>query len=265
VNGQLSRNPARLLVNRLLFQPPAARRKTPRAAGLEYRRLDIETSDGEALRGWWVKALTRRRGHFLFFHGNGEDITDCLPDAKLLAGIGFDVLLVDYRGYGFSTGRPSEGGTYRDAHAALEALLAQPRIKRDRVFYFGRSLGGAIALKLACDRPPAGLVLLSTFASFREVARGVIRPLRVPAAAIPGVYPSLARVRNLRTPLLIFHGDADELVPVSQGQKLYEAAPDPKKMHVFAGCDHNDVVQRAGEDLAKMVCAWYEELPPRRV
>src|SRR4051794_3474099 len=144
--------PIRRLLNRALFQPPEPPgRTTPRAKGLDYRSLDIETPDGESLRGWWIKARRRRRGHLLFFHGNAEDISGCIPDAQLLTDIGFDVLLFDYRGYGSNRARPSERGTYLDAEAALLTMLSQPHVDRNRIFYFGRSLGGAIALKLACE------------------------------------------------------------------------------------------------------------------
>src|SRR6478609_3767877 len=103
----------RPVLNRFLFWPPDPPGKTtPRAAGLEYKKLDIETADGESLRGWWIKAQTRpRRG-------------------QLLTGIGFDVLLFDYRGYGGNDARPGEEGTYLDAEAALDCMLAQPRINR---------------------------------------------------------------------------------------------------------------------------------------
>jgi uncharacterized protein len=196
----------RPVLNRFLFWPPdPPGKRSPGTAGLEYRRLDIETADAESLRGWWIKARTRRRrGHLLFFHGNAEDISDCIPDARLLADIGFDVLLFDYRGYGGNDARPSEEGTYLDAEAALDCMLAQPRINRERIYYFGRSLGGAVALKLALEHPPAGLILFSTFASVRDLA-----PTYIPAALIPDAYPCLSRIKDLRAPLLILHGDAD--------------------------------------------------------
>jgi fermentation-respiration switch protein FrsA (DUF1100 family) len=247
----------RPLLNRVLFQPPDPPwKRSPRAAGLDYRKLDIETADGESLRGWWIEARARRRGHLLFFHGNAEDISDCIPDARLLVDIGFDVLFFDYRGYGGNRARPSEKGTYLDAEAALLCMLSQPRIDRDRIFYFGRSLGGAIALKLACEHPPAGLVLLSTFASVREVA-----PNHIPDALIPDAYPSLRRIKNLRAPLLVLHGDADEVVPLSQGEMLFKAARKPKKMHVFVDRDHNDVMDGAGDELAEVIVAWHKGLP----
>lgn len=257
--------PTKQILNSFLFQPPEPPgKRTPRAAGLDSQRLKIETADGEPLRGWWIKARTRRRGHILFFHGNGEDASGCIPDARLLTGIGFDVLLFDYRGYGGNRGEPSEEGTYLDAEAALACLLSQPRVDRKRVFYFGRSLGGAVALNLACAHPPAGLILLSTFSSFPEIAQNYVknnvRALRVPLGLIPDVFPSYERIDGLRAPLLVLHGLADELVPVSQGAKLYWVANEPKSMHVFVDCDHNNVMDEAGDELSQVLVRWHKSL-----
>ena len=128
-------------------------------------------------------------GALLFFHGNAGNIGDRALHAGLLSAAGFDVLLFDYRGYGRSSGRAGEAGTYRDARAALGELLRQPGVDPARVFYFGESLGGAIALQLAVSLPPAGLILQSTFTSIRDLARMHYRV--VPNFAVPDAYPSL--------------------------------------------------------------------------
>ena len=112
-----SQVPTRLL-NRALFQPPERGRKSPRSAGLDYQRLTIETSDGERLRGWWVRTRARRRGHILFFHGNGEDISGCIQDAELLTGVGFDVLL------------STTGGTDRTARGQAKKAPTSMRRRR---------------------------------------------------------------------------------------------------------------------------------------
>jgi fermentation-respiration switch protein FrsA (DUF1100 family) len=187
----------------------------------------------------------------LLFHGNGGNIGDRVVHAALLTAVGLDVLLVDYRGYGRSSGRPSEAGTYRDARAARAALLARPDVDPDRVVYLGESLGGAVALELALAHPPAGVVLLSTFTSVRDMARRHYAVL--PAALVPDAYPSLRRVRDLRAPLLVIHGDRDDLVPLMYGQELFEAAPEPKQLHLIAGAGHNDLVSLAGEEWARVI------------
>jgi fermentation-respiration switch protein FrsA (DUF1100 family) len=171
--------------------------------------------------------------------------------AALLCVAGLDVLLFDYRGYGRSTGRPSEPGTYRDARAARTALLARPRVAPDRVVYLGESLGGAVALELALAHPPAGLVLMSTFTSVRDMARRHY-PI-VPPQLVPDAYPSLRRVRELRAPLLVVHGERDEIVPPLHAEALFDAAPHPKQLHVIEGVGHNDLVTVAGRRWADVI------------
>jgi uncharacterized protein len=207
------------------------------------------------LHGWWVPATAGPRlGHVLLLHGNAGNVGDRVPHVELLAAAGFDVLAFDYGGYGRSRGRPSEQGTYRDARAALEVLLGRDDVDPGRVIYLGESLGGAIALELALGSPPAGLVLQSTFTSIRDMARQHY-PF-IPRAAVPDAYPSLRLVAGLRAPLLCLHGDRDEIVPPAHGEALFEAAPEPKQIRVFAGVAHNDVLALAGREWVEAIAGW---------
>jgi pimeloyl-ACP methyl ester carboxylesterase len=219
----------RPLLNRLLFFPSRRILQTPK----RYDDLTISTADGQRLHGWWMEA-NEPHATVLFLHGNAGNIGDRVPHYELLSAAGFNVLAFDYRGYGRSTGRPTEAGTYLDARAARDALPEdQP------VIYVGESLGGAIALELALHRPPNGLVLQSTFTSIRHMAR-LHYPI-VPPALVPDAYPSLDRIRDLKAPLLVLHGRNDEIVPLMDGQALYEAAPEPKGMTIL-DAGHNDLV-----------------------
>jgi uncharacterized protein len=174
--------------------------------------------------------------------------------AELLCAAGFDVLLFDYRGYGRSTGRPDEQGTYLDARAARESLLREPGADASRVLYLGESLGGAVALELALELPPRGLVLQSTFTGVRDMARQHYR--LIPGALVPDAYPSLRLIPELRAPLLLLHGERDEIVPLSHAHTLFEAAPEPKRLHAFPGVGHNDLVPLAGAAYAEVVASW---------
>jgi uncharacterized protein len=250
----------RSLLNSLLYFPSRAIIETPERAGLDYRELGMECDDGERLHGWWIGARADLRGHLLVCHGNAGNIGDRVLHAALLTAAGFDVLLFDYRGYGRSSGRPSEEGTYRDARAALTCLLEQPGVDPARVFYLGESLGGAVALDLALDRSPAGLVLLSAFTGVRDLGR--LHYPFVPTALVPDAYPTLRRIHELHAPLLVLHGDSDEIVPLAQGKALFESASEPKRMHVFPGLGHNDLVPLAGAELAQVIASWVGGLPP---
>lgn len=238
----------------LTYFPEKEIAQTPADFGLSYRELQFDTGDGELLFGWWITTeRTPATADILLCHGNGGNIGDRLIDAKLLAGAGFNLLLFDYRGYGRSTGRPHEAGTYRDAAAARDALLRQPECDPARVIYLGESLGGAIALALAVESPPQGLVLQSTFTSLRAVAHHHY-PV-IPSAVVPDAYPSIRRIGQLQAPLLVLHGARDEVVPLTEGRALYEAAPEPKRKHVFEGLGHSDLVA-AGDEYARVIKEW---------
>jgi pimeloyl-ACP methyl ester carboxylesterase len=246
------------LLNSLLYFPSRHFFLEPGALDLHPTDVVFETEDGERLHAWWFRAGEGALGHVLLFHGNAGNIGDRLLHTRLLTDAGLDVFCFDYRGYGRSTGRPDEEGTYRDARAARRALLRQEGAEEDRVFYVGESLGGAVALALAVEDPPRGLVLLSTFTSVRDMGR-VHYPV-IPTPLVPDAYPSLDRIRDLRCPLLVMHGDRDNIVPVEQGQALFEAAPEPKWLHLFPGAGHNDLLDRAGREWADTIADWVRDV-----
>jgi fermentation-respiration switch protein FrsA (DUF1100 family) len=248
----------RPLLNRLLYLPSRRIVQTPAAAGLRFADVVFRSDDGERLHGWWVPARAPATGHVLLCHGNAGNVGDRLPHLALLSAAGFDVLAFDYRGYGRSSGRPSERGTYSDARAARDALLRQNGVDGARVLYLGESLGGAVALALALDQPPAGLILQSTFTSVRDMAR--LHYAFIPRALVPDAHPSLRLIRRLRAPLLVVHGARDRIVPLMHGEELFEAAPEPKRIEVFADAAHNDLIERAGARWINAIRAWAVEL-----
>jgi uncharacterized protein len=244
----------RVLMNRLLYLPTREIAETP---GLRLTDVTVRTEDGERLHAWWIPASAPTIGHVLLCHGNAGNVGDRIPHVALLSAAGFDVLAFDYRGYGRSSGRPSEHGTARDARAAGDALLRQDGIDPARILYLGESLGGAVALALALERPPAGLILQSTFTSVRHLAR--LHYPFIPRAVVPDAYPSLRRIRELRAPLLVLHGADDRIVPVMDGEALFHAAPGPKRIEVFAGVGHNDLIMRAGARWIQAIAAWWQD------
>ncbi|HLM25703.1 MAG TPA: alpha/beta hydrolase [Thermoleophilaceae bacterium] len=241
----------RSVLNSLLYFPERELLESPSARGLSFEELAIATDDGERLHGWWVPATSKRLSSILLCHGNGGNVGDRVRHAELLCGAGFDVLLFDYRGYGRSTGRPDEDGTYRDARAAREALLAEAG---EEPVVMGESLGGGVALDLALEHPPRGLVLQSAFSSVRDMARHHYPYL--PGPLVPDVYPSLGRIAGLRAPLLVLHGERDEIVPSSHGRALHAAAPEPKRLRLFPDVGHNDFVEAEG--YAEAIAGWAE-------
>jgi hypothetical protein len=243
------------LLNTLLYFPSRSFYATPGDVGLPHHELWLETEDRCRLHAWWIP--TPRRpvvAHVLLCHGNAGNIGDRVLHAKLLTDAGLDVLLFDYRGYGRCEGSPDEEGTYRDARAARAALLRQAGVDGARLVYLGESVGGAVALALAVEASPLGLVLQSAFTSIRDMG-GLHYPF-IPAALVPDAYPSLRRIRQLRSPLLVVHGDRDDIVPVAHGRALFDAAPEPKRLEIVRGAGHNDLIDAMGASYGTVIAEW---------
>lgn len=232
VANALAMNP----LERLIFVPDSVLIGTPDQWGLEYEDVELSTADGTKLHGWYVPGP--RPETLLWFHGNAGNISHRLDNLRLLHDqVGTAVFLFDYRGYGRSRGQPSERGLYEDARAALRHLLEDRAIPRENVIYFGRSLGSAVAIALATETMPRGLILETPFASVRAMARSLFGPLAVIA---PSSFDNLSKIGQLNCPKLFIHGDADSIVPYVQGRELFEAAPPPKAFYTIRGADHND-------------------------
>ena len=215
---------------------------SPDDIGLEYESVRIEAADGVRIHGWLVPAPGQRRGALLFFHGNAGNISHRLESLRVFHELGLDTLIIDYRGYGQSDGKPSEKGLYADAKAA-RAYLRERGYDDNEIVYFGRSLGGAVAAHLAADTPPAALILESTFTSIPDVAAETYRifPVRLLARL---EYPTLENLKSTRAPVLIIHSPDDELISFHHGERLYEAAREPKRFLEIEG-GHNTGFQRS--------------------
>ena len=204
------------------------------------RDVVLDTEDGIRLGAWYLPAAGGQKGPaVLVFNGNAGDRSLRAQLAAGLSRLGMSALLFDYRGYGGNPGRPSEDGLAADARAALARLAAQPEVDPDRIVYFGESLGAAVAVGLAVERPPAALVLRSPFTSLADVGR-VHYPWLPVGRVLIDRYPSIDRIGSLSVPLLVIAGDRDEIVPESLSKRLYEAAPDPKRYLLVPGAGHND-------------------------
>ena len=210
---------------------------TPAAHGLPYEDVSIRTQDGETLNAWWVPA-PEPRGAVVLFHGNAGNISHRIDYARMFRALGYSTLLVDYRGYGKSTGSPSEEGTYRDALASWRWLTETRGVRAADVVVFGESLGGAVACWLAERHPPRALVLASTFTSVPDLGAEIYPFL--PVRLISRIhYNTLACVPKVSAPVLVIHSARDEIVPFSHGRKLYEAAREPRHFLEVTG-GHND-------------------------
>jgi len=190
----------------------------------------------------WYTAVPQARATVLWSHGNGGNIAGRAEVLLALAARGLNVLAYDYRGYGRSEGRPSEAGVYLDAQAAYDSERGRG-VPAANIICFGESLGGAVAIHLASERPCAGVAVVSTFTRGRDLARHHYGPLAVLAGSR---FDSIARIGRLSVPVFIAHGDRDEVVPFELGVRLFDAAGQPKRFFRAAGAHHNDVFESPG-------------------
>ncbi len=217
---------------------------TPAQVGLNYRDVSLGTGDGERLHGWLVRT-PQARGTLLFFHGNAGNISHRLDSIRLFADLGLDVFIIDYRGYGRSSGRPSEQGTYRDARAAWDWLTEPQGVMPRRIVIFGRSLGAAVAVDLAARERAAGLILESGFTSVPDLAAELYPwlPVRLLSRFH---YDSISKVGRIGQPMLVLHSRDDEIVPFHHGRQLFDAAREPKQFYQMLG-GHNDGFLSSGQ------------------
>jgi fermentation-respiration switch protein FrsA (DUF1100 family) len=221
-------------VERMFFYPDSARYTHPESFGLRHEDVFISTADGLRLHGWWLPAKAAAKATVLHLHGNAANVSNHLPLVAWLPAEGFNVLMLDYRGFGRSEGKPTLDGVVEDAAAALKYLRTRADVDPQRLIVLGQSLGGATALRLLA-RDSAGVrlaVIESAFASYRGIARDAALQSVVLAPLLPIALPMLpagsddpiAQLPKIPVPLLIVHGTADEVIPFAHGERLAAAA-----------------------------------------
>ena len=229
---------ARWLEPRFAFFPMPGGDVTPEHFGVDYQTVTLDTSDGERLRAWSMTPLNPR-ARVIYFHGNGGNLSNWAPILTTIVKRGYAVFAIEYRGYGLSTGRPTERGLYRDVDATLAHAWTSPA--SIPLIYWGRSLGGTMAAYAATVRRPDGLILESAFPDSRAVVRE--SPVLV-ALSLFATYrfPTAAFVNRTTMPVLQLHGDRDSVIPFAVGQDLFARIREPKTFVTIRGGDHNDVV-----------------------
>jgi fermentation-respiration switch protein FrsA (DUF1100 family) len=229
-----------LLQPKLLFFPFPEMVGTPADWGFAYEDVWLTTEDGVRLHGWFLPAPNRRAAPhtLLFLHGNAGNISHRSASVAIFRELGLDQLIIDYRGYGQSEGRPSETGLYRDASAAWRWLTGSRGIAPADVVVFGRSLGGAVATELAARVRPGALIVESSFTDVPSMAR-LHHPLLARFVPLRYRFPSAANLARVQSPVLVLHSPDDGIVPFAHGRALHAAAPGPKRFVELVG-GHNE-------------------------
>ncbi len=261
---------------RMIYMPIREIEIAPDQAGLPFEEVALTTSDGVKLHAWLLPSPTNRSDSsaspsettaaaarpptVLLFHGNAGNISHRLDKARILHECGADVLLVDYRGYGRSEGRPSEAGFYRDAEAAYRYLTDDRRLDPRSIVFYGESLGGAVAAELASRFQVGGLVMESAFTSVPDVAQAMVPFLPV-RWLVRHRYDSVAALGRVRAPVLVFHSRDDEYFPMRHAERLAAAAGDRVRMVALRG-GHNDAFLISGDTYREALHAFLTRTSP---
>jgi uncharacterized protein len=245
---------------RLAFFPTRGELETPRDLGVPFDSITIDTVDGERLRAWVMHA-PEPRANIVYFHGNGANLSNWSP---ILAGIvkrGYAVFAFDYRGYGQSTGHPTERGLYRDVEAVVKHAKSGETIP---TIYWGRSLGATMAAYAATVQPPDGIILESGFVNARAAVRS--SPILVVLSFFSSYrFPTADFMNRANRPVLVMHGNRDSVIPFALGQELFDTLTVPKQFVVIEGGDHNDDVPRDAQAYWSAVDRFCHGLRPQKV
>lgn len=224
----------------ITFYPYRELMATPVDWQLDYEEVSLTTADGVRLHGWYLPqqgGQEESRRALLFLHGNGGNISHRGESLTIFHRLGFNVFIFDYRGYGQSEGKPGEEGIYKDAKAAWRYLVEQRGFAPTDIVMFGRSLGGAVASRLAAEVRPGALILESTFSSARELAQALF-PVLSRIVVMRYDFKTSTYLRQVHCPVMVVHSPDDDIIPFHLGQKVYAAANPPKSFTTLRG-DHN--------------------------
>jgi fermentation-respiration switch protein FrsA (DUF1100 family) len=234
----------------MLFQPMKTLIRTPQQIGLKYQDIEFKSTDGTKLHSWWLPAKGQAKGSILFLHGNAENISTHIGSVYWLPEEGFNVLLLDYRGYGLSKGKPSVPGAIADIESALQWMKNQPDINQNHIAVLGQSLGGTMGVYALSRDDHANdiraLILDSVFTNYREIAQEKLAgfwltwPFQYPLSwTLPSQYNPIDVIGKISpTPVLIIHGEMDHIIPVHYGKALFAAAKEPKELWIIPNAGH---------------------------
>lgn len=237
------------VINRFVFTPKKEIVATPAQSRIPYEEIWFQARDGVKLNGWYISGVPGMP-LLLFCHGNAGNLSDNLEYIRLLHSQGFPIFIFDYRGYGKSAGEPvRENDLYDDARGALLYLEGRGW-RHEQMIFFGQSLGAAVALQVAHESPPAGLVMESSFTCMQDIVKH-LTPLGYYTFGWWGIdlpFDNLAKIGAVNVPLLLIHGEDDEVAPLEMSRRLFAQAAEPKILHIINGGGHCNVFEQDSSD-----------------
>ena len=248
------------LVQKFLYYPQTLAQNAPLPSyAADAQEAFIYSARGDLIHGLYWPA-PEGRPTILFFHGNAQTVFEWALIREEFAAMECGLLLIDYHGYGKSSGRPYESALYAAGREAYDWLVKHVELEESQILVFGKSLGGGVTCEIVQDKKPLGVILESTFRSIPSVARRLIPLLPAESIIKSEVYDSISKIVNIQVPVLVVHGTNDELIPFSEGQALFEAANEPKEFYEVPGAGHNDVSMIAGAAYGLRLRQWLDGL-----
>ena len=242
-----------------IYFPSREIEATPGDVGLEFEDVRFQASDGVALHGWFVAG--RGDATLVWFHGNGGNIGHRVGNIReLVERLQISIFIFDYRGYGRSEGSTYEEGTYLDAESAITYVRSRGDVDPEKTIYFGRSLGCAVAAEMAIKYPPRALICESGFTSVRAMTKSVYPFLPGLQLLVTTKYDTLSKIAWVDVPVMVLHGDRDEIVPFSMSRELFDAAKGPKRFYTIEGAGHNDTYYVGGPDYFEALREFVDEV-----
>ena len=242
-----------------IYFPSREIEATPGDVGLEFEDVRFQASDGVALHGWFVAG--GGDATLVWFHGNGGNIGHRVGNIReLVERLQISIFIFDYRGYGRSEGSTYEEGTYLDAESAITYVRSRGDVDPEKTIYFGRSLGCAVAAEMAIKYPPRALICESGFTSVRAMTKSVYPFLPGLQLLVTTKYDTLSKIAWVDVPVMILHGDRDEIVPFSMSRELFDAAKGPKRFYTIEGAGHNDTYYVGGPDYFEALREFVDEV-----
>ncbi|MBS0357904.1 MAG: alpha/beta fold hydrolase [Proteobacteria bacterium] len=238
----------------LMYHPNKNKASPEQVNAADMQVITLSTEDQLSITAWY-KAANPHLPTLIYFHGNAGSFADRIDRIRSYLNQGFGVLLLSYRGYAGNPGEPSEKGLYQDARAAIKFLLEQQKIPARCIVLFGESLGTGIAVQMATEYSVGAVVLQTPYTSFENLGKFHYRyfPSRW---LLKDRYNSLSKIKQVNSPLLVLHGTNDDLVPLSEGKKLFQAANEPKEMKIYPGANHNGIfTQKMAQDVIAFIHA----------
>ncbi|MFC1750658.1 alpha/beta hydrolase [Pseudomonadota bacterium] len=232
------------LINKLAFHPDSINVISENHLPQGIQHITVTTEDGVTIESLYLPSVGSNKV-LIYFHGNAGNIYHRIPGLMLLQKLGVNVIGVSYRGYGKSTGKPSEAGVYQDGKAVFKYVTEELGFAKTSVIILGRSIGSTVAVNTAQHKDIAGLILVTPLTNAKEQAK--VGGLRFLSPLAGDAFDNLTKIKNVNAPLLVVHGTQDGIIPISMGRKLFEAATAKKKFVAVEGAGHNNLQDVYGQ------------------